>query len=152
MRRAIRFARTCRSTEILAAARTAGADAVYPGYGFLSENPDLAEGCARAGITFVGPPADMLELAGNKARAIAAARAAGLPVLASSEPSADPAVLVAAASGMEFPVFVKAVAGGGGRGMRRVGSSRGAAGPRWGPRCGKRRPRSVTPPCSWSRR
>ena len=55
--------------EILAAARTAGADAVYPGYGFLSENPDLAEGCARAGITFVGPPAGILELAGNKARA-----------------------------------------------------------------------------------
>ena len=70
--------------EILAAARTAGADAIYPGYGFLSENPDLAEGCARAGITFVGPPADILRLAGNKARAIAAARAAGLPVLASS--------------------------------------------------------------------
>src|ERR1700732_648270 len=48
--------------EILAAARTAGADAVYPGYGFLSENPDLAEGCARSGITFVGPPAEILEL------------------------------------------------------------------------------------------
>ncbi|HWM98038.1 MAG TPA: biotin carboxylase N-terminal domain-containing protein, partial [Streptosporangiaceae bacterium] len=109
--------------EILAAARTAGADAVYPGYGFLSENPDLAEGCARAGITFVGPPADILELAGNKARAIAAARAAGLPVMASSEPSADLAVLVEAAGAMEFPVFVKAVAGGGGRGMRRVGTS-----------------------------
>ena len=109
--------------EILAAARTAGADAVYPGYGFLSENPDLAEGCARAGITFVGPPAAILELAGNKARAIAAARAAGLPVMASSEPSADLAVLVEAAGAMEFPVFVKAVAGGGGRGMRRVGTS-----------------------------
>src|SRR3954454_4426593 len=108
--------------EILAAARTAGADAVYPGYGFLSENPDLAEGCARAGITFVGPPAGILELAGNKARAIAAARAAGLPVMASSAPSADPAVLAAAAGTMEFPVFVKAVAGGGGRGMRRVGT------------------------------
>ncbi|HEV2537153.1 MAG TPA: biotin carboxylase N-terminal domain-containing protein, partial [Streptosporangiaceae bacterium] len=106
--------------EILAAARTAGADAVYPGYGFLSENPELAEGCARAGITFVGPPADILELAGNKARAIAAAIAAGLPVMASSEPSADLAVLVEAAGAMEFPVFVKAVAGGGGRGMRRV--------------------------------
>src|SRR5690242_16068926 len=80
--------------EILAAARTAGADAIYPGYGFLSENPGLAEGCARAGITFVGPPADILKLAGNKARAIAAARAAGLPVMVSSAPSDDPAVLV----------------------------------------------------------
>src|SRR5690242_10080406 len=109
--------------EILAAARTAGADAVYPGYGFLSENPGLAEGCARAGITFVGPPADILKLAGNKARAIAAARAAGLPVMVSSAPSDDPAVLVEAAGAMEFPVFVKAVAGGGGRGMRRVGTA-----------------------------
>src|ERR1700761_490564 len=106
--------------EILAAARTAGAGAAYPGYGSLSETPGLAEGCARAGITFVGPPADILKLAGNKARAIAAARDAGLPVLASSEPSADPEVLVEAARAMEFPVFVKAVAGGGGRGMRRV--------------------------------
>ena len=83
--------------EVIKAARGSGADAVYPGYGFLSENPDLAEGCARAGITFVGPPADILELAGNKARAIAAARAAGLPVMASSQPSADLAVLAEAA-------------------------------------------------------
>jgi hypothetical protein len=76
------------------------------------EGPGLAEGCARAGITFVGPPADILKLAGNKARAaIAAARAAGLPVLASSEPSADPAILVQTAGALEFPLFVKAVAG-----------------------------------------
>jgi len=75
--------------EIVNAARHAGADAVYPGYGFLSENPDLAAACESAGITFVGPSADVLELTGNKARAIAAAKAAGLPVLNSSEPSAD---------------------------------------------------------------
>ncbi|MGY1683560.1 pyruvate carboxylase [Geodermatophilus sp. SYSU D01176] len=106
--------------EIVAAARRAGADAVYPGYGFLSENPDLAEACAQAGITFVGPPASVLELTGNKARAIAAARDAGLPVLASTEPSADLDTLLAAAEALPFPVFVKAVAGGGGRGMRRV--------------------------------
>ena len=106
---------------IIDAARAAGADAVYPGYGFLSENPDLAAACARAGITFVGPSALVLELTGNKARAIAAARAAGLPVLASSEPSTDSDALMAAAESMTFPVFVKAVAGGGGRGMRRVG-------------------------------
>jgi len=106
--------------EIIKAARTAGADAVYPGYGFLSENPDLAAACAREGITFIGPSAEVLELTGNKARAIAAARAAGLPVLNSSAPSADVPELLAAAEGMEFPVFVKAVAGGGGRGMRRV--------------------------------
>ncbi|MGY1623539.1 pyruvate carboxylase [Geodermatophilus sp. SYSU D00965] len=106
--------------EVVGAARRAGVDAVYPGYGFLSENPELAEACARAGITFVGPPADVLTLTGNKARAIAAAREAGLPVLASTEPSADVEALLAAAQELPFPVFVKAVAGGGGRGMRRV--------------------------------
>ncbi|MBP2451184.1 pyruvate carboxylase [Mycolicibacterium lutetiense] len=106
--------------EIIRVARHSGADAVYPGYGFLSENPELAAACAEAGITFVGPSAQVLELTGNKARAIDAARAAGLPVLASSEPSASVAELVTAARDMAFPVFVKAVAGGGGRGMRRV--------------------------------
>src|SRR6476619_3737823 len=106
--------------EIIRVARHAGADAVYPGYGFLSENPELAAACAAAGITFVGPSADVLELTGNKARAIAAARAAGLPVLASSAPSASVDELVEAAAGMDFPLFVKAVSGGGGRGMRRV--------------------------------
>ncbi|WP_415974453.1 pyruvate carboxylase [Rhodococcus sp. 077-4] len=106
--------------EIVAAAKRSGADAVYPGYGFLSENPDLAAACAEAGITFVGPSAEVLELTGNKARAIAAAKAAGLPVLASSEPSSDVDELVAASESMTFPLFVKAVAGGGGRGMRRV--------------------------------
>ncbi|MFB7717355.1 pyruvate carboxylase [Nocardia sp. NPDC056100] len=106
--------------EIIKAAKTSGADAIYPGYGFLSENPDLAAACAAEGITFVGPSAHVLELTGNKARAIAAAKAAGLPVLASSEPSSDVDALLAAAETMEFPVFVKAVAGGGGRGMRRV--------------------------------
>ncbi|MDX1874778.1 pyruvate carboxylase [Mycolicibacterium sp. 120266] len=109
--------------EIIRVAKHAGADAVYPGYGFLSENPELASACAREGITFVGPSSEVLELTGNKARAIAAAKAAGLPVLASSEPSSSVAELVAATEGpgaMEFPLFVKAVSGGGGRGMRRV--------------------------------
>ena len=106
--------------EIIRVAQQAGCDAVYPGYGFLSENPDLAAACAQAGITFVGPGADVLELTGNKARAIAAARSAGLPVLTSSAPSASVDELVSAAAEMEFPLFVKAVSGGGGRGMRRV--------------------------------
>ncbi len=111
--------------EIIATAQQCGADAVYPGYGFLSENPDLAAACEEAGITFVGPSAQVLELTGHKARAIAAARKAGLPVLNSSEPS-EPSehvdALLTAAQDMTFPVFVKAVAGGGGRGMRRVAS------------------------------
>ncbi|MDG4664779.1 pyruvate carboxylase [Mycobacterium sp. 236(2023)] len=111
--------------EIMRVALEAGCDAVYPGYGFLSENPELASACAAAGITFVGPSSHVLELTGNKARAIAAARSAGLPVLASSEPSSSVADLVAAAESMEFPLFVKAVSGGGGRGMRRV-AERGA--------------------------
>ncbi|MDS0138145.1 MULTISPECIES: pyruvate carboxylase [unclassified Amycolatopsis] len=106
--------------EIVAAAKKAKADAVYPGYGFLSENPDLARACEEAGITFVGPSAEILELTGNKARAVKAAREAGVPVLGSSEPSSDVDALVAAADELGFPVFVKAVAGGGGRGMRRV--------------------------------
>src|SRR5918993_3777169 len=110
---------------IVAVAVRAGADAVYPGYGFLSENPALAEACAAAGITFIGPSAEVLTLTGNKARAIAAAKAAGVPVLASVEPSTDVDALVAAAEALladigETPLFVKAVAGGGGRGMRRV--------------------------------
>jgi pyruvate carboxylase len=106
--------------EIVDTAQRAGADAVYPGYGFLSENPDLAAACAAVGITFVGPSAEVLELTGNKSRAIAAAREAGLPVLSSSAPSSSVDELVAAAGDMRFPLFVKAVAGGGGRGMRRV--------------------------------
>ncbi len=105
---------------IVEVAVRAGADAVYPGYGFLSENPELAEACANAGITFVGPTAEVLTLTGNKARAIAAAKAAGVPTLASVEPSTDVDALVSAADALPFPLFVKAVAGGGGRGMRRV--------------------------------
>ncbi|OBK96195.1 pyruvate carboxylase [Mycobacterium asiaticum] len=109
--------------EIVETARRCGADAVYPGYGFLSENPQLAAACAAADITFVGPGADVLQLTGNKSRAVAAAREAGLPVLESSAPSASVDDLVAASEDMRFPLFVKAVAGGGGRGMRRVTDS-----------------------------
>ena len=105
---------------IVAVALRSGADAVYPGYGFLSENPALAEACADAGITFIGPGADVLTLTGNKARAIAAARAAGVPTLRSVEPGTDVDTLVSAAEEIPEPLFVKAVAGGGGRGMRRV--------------------------------
>jgi pyruvate carboxylase len=105
---------------IVETAVRAGADAVYPGYGFLSENPALAEACANAGITFVGPDARVLTLTGNKARAIAAARAAGVPTLRSVAPGTDVDALIEEALTLPFPVFVKAVAGGGGRGMRRV--------------------------------
>ena len=106
--------------EIIRVAKESGADAIYPGYGFLSENPELAAAARDAGITFVGPPAEVLELTGNKVNAIEAARKAGIPVLKSSAPSDDLDVLLAAAADIGFPIFAKAVAGGGGRGMRRV--------------------------------
>ncbi|MCA1781198.1 MAG: pyruvate carboxylase, partial [Intrasporangiaceae bacterium] len=106
--------------NIVRVARECGADAIYPGYGFLSENPLLAEECARHGITFVGPPPAALHLAGNKAKAIVAARAAGIPTLRSVDPTADLDQLATAAEDIGFPLFVKAVSGGGGRGMRRV--------------------------------
>ena len=105
---------------IVEVAVKSGADAVYPGYGFLSENPHLAEACANAGITFIGPTAQVLELTGNKSRAIAAAKAAGVPTLDSVPPNDDLEALMKDAAGLTYPLFVKAVAGGGGRGMRKV--------------------------------
>ena len=106
--------------EIIRVVKESEADAVYPGYGFLSENPDLAAACAANGITFVGPSAEVLELAGNKVRALEQARGVGVPTLRSTPPSTDPDELIAGAEEIGFPVFIKAVAGGGGRGMRRV--------------------------------
>jgi pyruvate carboxylase len=106
--------------EIIRVAKEAGADAIYPGYGFLSENPDLASAAAEAGITFIGPPTKVLEMAGNKVTAKEHAIAAGVPVLASTPASRDIEELLAGADAIGFPIFAKAVAGGGGRGMRRV--------------------------------
>ena len=107
---------------LLGIARLAGADAIHPGYGFLSESAALAEACVTAGITFVGPPPPVLYLTGDKVRARDAAAAAGLPVLGASLPltSLDEATLQAAAEQVRFPLFVKASAGGGGRGLRLV--------------------------------
>ena len=110
---------------IIRTAKDAGVDAIYPGYGFLSENPDLAQACEDSGITFVGPAHTILELTGDKSAAIGAARAAGLPTLNGSAASDDPATLIASAAEIGFPIFVKAVSGGGGRGMRRVENAEG---------------------------
>ena len=107
-------------SEIIRVAKESGADAIYPGYGFLSENPELAKAAAEAGITFIGPTANILEMAGNKVTAKDAAIRAGVPVLKSTPSSADVDELVGQADAIGFPIFVKAVAGGGGRGMRRV--------------------------------
>lgn len=106
--------------DLIGAAKKTGADAVYPGYGFLSENAQLARECAENGLTFIGPNPETLDLTGDKAKAVSAARQAGLPTLDESEPSADIDELVARAKGQTYPLFVKAVAGGGGRGMRFV--------------------------------
>ncbi|MGC0422881.1 pyruvate carboxylase [Embleya sp. AB8] len=105
---------------IVGAAIACGADAIYPGYGFLSENPLLAKACEANGITFVGPSAEVLSLAGNKVRALEAAKGAGLPTLQTAPPQDDVDALVAAADTIGFPIFVKAAAGGGGRGLRKV--------------------------------
>ncbi len=106
--------------EIIRVATSCGADAIYPGYGFLSENPALAEAAQKAGITFIGPGKSVLEMAGNKVAAKERAIAAGVPVLKSSAASADVEELLRSSAEVGFPLFAKAVAGGGGRGMRRV--------------------------------
>jgi pyruvate carboxylase len=107
-------------SEIIRVAKESGADAIYPGYGFLSENPELAEAAKQNGITFIGPSSDVLEMAGNKVTAKESAIRAGVPVLKSTQSSSNVDELVDQADSIGFPIFVKAVAGGGGRGMRRV--------------------------------
>lgn len=113
--------------EIIRVAKECGADAIYPGYGFLSENPELAVAAKENGITFIGPSSDVLELAGNKVNAIAAATRAKVPVLRSSGSSEDATELIKASKKIGFPLFVKAVAGGGGRGMRKVADEKNLA-------------------------
>ena len=105
---------------IVRTALEAGADAIYPGYGFVSENPDMAEACEAAGIIFVGPTSEVLTLTGNKQRAHGAAVAAGLPVLQQSPAITDIDAALEQAAEIGFPIFVKAAAGGGGRGLRMV--------------------------------
>ena len=109
---------------LLEAARKTGADAVHPGYGFLSENAAFARACADAGLVFIGPPAAAIEAMGNKALAKRRMQEAGVPC-APGYLGADQsdAVLTAEAHALGFPLLVKAVAGGGGRGMRLVQSA-----------------------------
>ena len=105
---------------IVRAALACGADAVHPGYGFLSESAALARACEEASLTFVGPTPDVLELAASKTAARVAAEAAGVPSLAQSPPLASEAEVARWGAEIGLPLFVKAVSGGGGRGMRRV--------------------------------
>ena len=111
---------------ILAAARTAGAEAVHPGYGFLSENADFAEACAGAGLVFVGPPAAAIRAMGSKSAAKALMAQAGVPLVPGYHgEDQDPALLRREAARIGYPVLIKASAGGGGKGMRVVESDAG---------------------------
>ena len=107
--------------KILAAAKQTGADAIHPGYGFLSENADFSEACEAAGIAFIGPRAEAINLMGSKRLSKIAMLEAGVPCIPGYQ-GADQseAVLLAEAEGIGFPLMVKASAGGGGRGMRLV--------------------------------
>jgi len=104
---------------VVGAAAAAGADAIHPGYGFLSENARLARACAAAGVVFIGPTPETLEASGDKLAAREHAVAAGLPVLPGGH-VADPEQGVVLAGRIGFPVLVKAAGGGGGRGLRVV--------------------------------
>jgi geranyl-CoA carboxylase alpha subunit len=106
---------------ILTAAKVAGADAVHPGYGFLSEHAAFARGCSEAGLVFIGPPAAAIDAMGNKARAKTLMDAAGVPCVPGYQGSdQSDEKLTAEAGRIGFPLMVKAAAGGGGRGMRLV--------------------------------
>ncbi len=106
---------------VIAAALESGAQAIHPGYGFLSENPALAEACVANGIVFVGPPVSAIEAMGDKIAAKATVSAAGVPVVpGSSGAGLDDAALSEAARAVGFPVLLKPSAGGGGKGMRLV--------------------------------
>src|SRR5262249_51291870 len=105
---------------IISAAEVTGADAIHPGYGFLSENPDFADVCRKCKLTWIGPPPDAMRLMGDKIRAREAMTKAGVPVLPGSSGIHDEMTLLEAAERIGFPVILKASAGGGGRGMKIV--------------------------------
>jgi len=118
-------------SRIIAAAKSSGADAVHPGYGFLAENAAFARACADAGLVFVGPPAAAIAAMGNKAGAKILMRKAGVPCIPGFEgkeaADQDEAAMARGAAAIGYPVMIKAAAGGGGRGMRRVESAAGFA-------------------------
>jgi acetyl-CoA carboxylase biotin carboxylase subunit len=107
---------------IIGAATTTGCDAVHPGYGFLSENAEFVRVCEDNDLVFIGPPADVMEKMGDKSRAKAEMRDAGVPLVPGTEGAATLAEARVAADELGYPVLLKAAAGGGGRGMRLVGA------------------------------
>jgi acetyl-CoA carboxylase biotin carboxylase subunit len=114
--------------RVIDAARRSGADAVHPGYGFLSERAEFAEACAAAGLIFVGPPAGVIRNMGSKTAARQTMAAAGVPVVAGATPASQTVEAIAAAvREVGLPVVLKAAAGGGGKGMRLVRTEAGDA-------------------------
>jgi acetyl-CoA carboxylase, biotin carboxylase subunit len=109
-----------RISNVIAAAETTGCEAIHPGYGFLSENPAFVRACEDNDLVFVGPDADVMERMGDKARAKAEMRAAGVPLVPGTEGGASLEEVRVAAAELGFPVLLKAVSGGGGKGMRLV--------------------------------
>ena len=110
-----------RGDRILQAAQATGAQAIHPGYGFLSENAEFARQCAQAGVVFIGPPAEAMQAMGLKAESKRLMQGAGVPLVPGYHGAAqDPALLKAEAERIGFPVLIKASAGGGGKGMREV--------------------------------
>src|SRR5579859_7512409 len=99
--------------KILEVAKRCGAEAIHPGYGFLSENPQFAHACAEAGIKFIGPPPSAMELMGSKTRARTAMKAAGVPMVPGSARGLGIAEAEAMAAEIGYPVMIKAAAGGG---------------------------------------
>src|SRR3954453_504532 len=111
--------------RVLEAAARTGAQAIHPGYGFLSENVDFARACEEAGIVFIGPPVAAIEAMGDKIRAKQTVMAAGVPVVPGrTEPGMSDDDVVDAATAGGFPVVLNPSAGGGGKGMRVVGAAR----------------------------
>jgi acetyl-CoA carboxylase biotin carboxylase subunit len=106
--------------KIIATAKNCGAEAIHPGYGFLSENAAFARACAEAGIKFIGPPASAMEIMGSKTRARQAVQAAGVPMVPGSAKGLSLEESEALAAKIGYPVMIKAAAGGGGKGMRVV--------------------------------
>ncbi|MBV9441827.1 MAG: acetyl-CoA carboxylase biotin carboxylase subunit, partial [Acidobacteriaceae bacterium] len=104
--------------RIIDAARATGADAIHPGYGFLSENADFARLCQTSGVTFIGPSADSIEKVGSKTAARTLALEAGAPVVPGTAALENVADAAQAAAKIGYPVLLKAAAGGGGKGMR----------------------------------
>src|SRR6188472_691701 len=111
-----------RIPSVVAAAETTACEAVHPGYGFLAENPAFAQACESSGITFIGPPADVMERMGDKVRAKLELHAAGVPLVPGSDGAATLDDARRAAMDAGYPVLLKASVGGGGKGMRMVRS------------------------------